>query len=220
MRKGAPAVKNLFDPEKPVMQVLGILSDFILLNLLFVLLCLPVVTAGAAAAALNAAMHYYYDTRSVSRLQRFWRTFLAGFRTAVAAQLVFLLAGAVLAADALFLFSTRFAGQGVAFALLFAAAAVWLAMAVWTFQVLAAHPDLALRPALVFAWGIAFTWLPETLTGFVLALVPLAVLFIPTGWLYGYVLLMGLAGFSILAYIQARILLRRVWSPESGDEVL
>ena len=52
------------------------------------------------------------------------------------------------------------------------------------------------------------------------ALAPLAVLFIPMGWLYGYVLLMGLAGFSILAYIQARILLRRVWPPENGDEAL
>ena len=220
MRKGASAVKDLFDPEKPVMQVLGILSDFILLNLLFVLLCLPVVTAGAAAAALNAAMHYYYDTRSVSRLERFWRTFRASFRTAVAGQMVFLLAGVVLAADALFLLSTRFAGQGAAFALLFAAAAVWLAEAVWTFQVLAAQPGLTLRPALARAWKLAFARLPETLTGLVLALAPLAVLFIPMGWLYGYVLLMGLAGFSILAYIQARILLRRVWPPESGDEAL
>ena len=43
---------RLFDPDAPVMHALRYLSDLILLNLVYVLCCLPVVTAGAARAAL------------------------------------------------------------------------------------------------------------------------------------------------------------------------
>lgn len=208
-------MKNLFDPEKPVMRALGLLTDFVVLNLLFLLLCLPVVTAGAAAAAMNAAMHHYYDTDSVSRLGRFWGAFRAAFRPALAGQLALLAAGAVLAADGLFLFSTRFALQGAAFALLFAAAAVWLGEAFWLFQVLAADPGLPFVRALARAWKLLFAFLPETAVCLALELAPLAVMFLPGRMLYGYVMLMGLAGFSLVFYLQARVLVVRVWLPES-----
>ena len=46
-------MKNLFHPENPVMQFLSRVGDLIIVNALFLLCCLPVVTAGAAQAALH-----------------------------------------------------------------------------------------------------------------------------------------------------------------------
>ena len=43
---------KLFDHDGPLMRALTYLGNLILLNLVFLLCCLPVVTAGAACAAL------------------------------------------------------------------------------------------------------------------------------------------------------------------------
>lgn len=46
-------LKNIFDMDNPVMQALSTAADLLVLNLLALLCCLPVVTAGAAWTALH-----------------------------------------------------------------------------------------------------------------------------------------------------------------------
>lgn len=51
-------IRNLpfFDPDSKPMQVLGAFADMIVLNVCFLIGCLPVVTVGASMSALYAAM--------------------------------------------------------------------------------------------------------------------------------------------------------------------
>ena len=45
---------KIFDIDSPLMQVLGKISDLVILNLITVVMCIPIVTAGASFTA----MHY------------------------------------------------------------------------------------------------------------------------------------------------------------------
>lgn len=51
-------IRNLpfFDPDSKPMQVLGAFADMIVLNVCFLIGCLPAVTVGASMSALYAAM--------------------------------------------------------------------------------------------------------------------------------------------------------------------
>ena len=42
---------KLFDLDSPLMRVLSKMADLMILNLLMIVLCLPIVTAGAALCA-------------------------------------------------------------------------------------------------------------------------------------------------------------------------
>ena len=45
---------KIFDIDSPLMNVLGKISDLVILNLITVVMCIPIVTAGASFTA----MHY------------------------------------------------------------------------------------------------------------------------------------------------------------------
>ena len=67
-------MKHLFDPDGAVMRGLTALSDIILLNLCFLLCCIPLVTAGAAWSALYGAYLRRREGDGAVRL------FFSGFR--------------------------------------------------------------------------------------------------------------------------------------------
>ena len=46
-------MKKIFDMDNPLMQALSVAADLIALNILALLCCLPVITAGAGLTAMN-----------------------------------------------------------------------------------------------------------------------------------------------------------------------
>ena len=69
-------MKNIFNPDSALMRGLGKIADLIVLNLLYLVSCIPLFTIGAANAAL-------YDV--TTRLSRddalIWRHYWAAFRS-------------------------------------------------------------------------------------------------------------------------------------------
>ena len=93
---------NLFNPEAPLMQGLGKIADMMVLNVLTVLLSLPVVTAGAATAALyDATWRILQDEGSV--YGAYFRAFKSNFKQATVLWLLTLASGALLLFCLLFL---------------------------------------------------------------------------------------------------------------------
>lgn len=90
---------KIFDMESPLMRGLSRLADMMLLNILTLLLCIPVVTAGASLTAM------YYVERKWARKEEgyvvkpFFREFKANFKQATGEWLVMLAVIAVLALD-------------------------------------------------------------------------------------------------------------------------
>ena len=46
-------MRGVFNPDSPMMRALGVVWDLIVLNLLFLVCCIPVVTIGPAITALH-----------------------------------------------------------------------------------------------------------------------------------------------------------------------
>lgn len=92
-------MKWFFDMENPVMRALSTVADLMLLNFLTLLCCLPVLTAGAAFTALNAAAHRVIRGEEGVLLKDYFRCFRAELKKGSLLGLLFLLAAALLAAD-------------------------------------------------------------------------------------------------------------------------
>lgn len=90
---------KIFDMESPLMRGLSRLADMMLLNILTLLLCIPVVTAGASLTAM-----YYVELKWARKeegyvVKPFFREFKANFKQATGEWLVMLAVIAVLALD-------------------------------------------------------------------------------------------------------------------------
>ena len=85
-------MKNLFDLDSKFMQVLMQTGDFILLNVLYLLCCIPIVTIGAANAALHRVMFEMMEDKG-NLFKKFFKSFFGNFKSGTA---LFLLKNAVI----------------------------------------------------------------------------------------------------------------------------
>ena len=93
------SLKQLFSVDGPIMTALGKIADFMILSILWLVCCVPVITAGAATAAL------YYVTLKMARgevtgvSKLFFKALKENMKAGIAFTLVFALTGAVLCLD-------------------------------------------------------------------------------------------------------------------------
>lgn len=97
--------QGLFNYDNPVWRFIGKLGDLVLLNLLWLICCIPVFTAGAATTAV-----YYVTLKLVrdddgSTIKSFFHSFTQNFKQATAIWLMILVAGGLLGFDLWFLMS-------------------------------------------------------------------------------------------------------------------
>ena len=97
--------QGLFNYDNPVWRFIGKLGDLVLLNLLWLICCIPVFTAGAATTAV-----YYVTLKLVrdddgSTIKSFFHSFTQNFKHATAIWLMILVAGGLLGFDLWFLMS-------------------------------------------------------------------------------------------------------------------
>ncbi|MDN4483904.1 YesL family protein [Demequina lignilytica] len=93
------------DPESRSVQGLTMFLHFVALNVLFILLCLPVVTVGAATSALLEVMIKYSDDERGRPLEDFLPAFKRNFRPATAVYLALLVPFVLLTFAAVFWFA-------------------------------------------------------------------------------------------------------------------
>ena len=73
---------NIFSYESKVSQVLMFVADLAILNLCFILCCIPVFTIGAAQAALYTGVRILVDPENdESPVKHFFKAFVTGFKT-------------------------------------------------------------------------------------------------------------------------------------------
>lgn len=95
---------EIFNYDNPIWRFIGKFCDLLILNILWILLSIPVVTSGAATTAV------YYVTLKLVRdeegptIRSFFRSFKENFRQATILWLVLLAVGGLLAFDVYFFF--------------------------------------------------------------------------------------------------------------------
>ncbi|MCM1025005.1 MAG: DUF624 domain-containing protein [Roseburia sp.] len=99
---------NLLNPEGKVMLFFTKLAYSAYLNALWLICCLPVVTAGASTTALFYVMLKVAKNEEGNITRAFFRSFRENFRKATVIWLILLAAGIVLALDGWVLYHMRF----------------------------------------------------------------------------------------------------------------
>ena len=93
-------MNNIFNPDNKFFSFMGRVADLMILNLLCIVCCIPVVTAGPAIAAM------YYITLKMARneesyvVKGFFHSFKQNLKQGIVIQIIMLLLGIVLAFDA------------------------------------------------------------------------------------------------------------------------
>lgn len=95
----------LFDLDNPILKFLSRLVDLAVLNIIFILSCIPVVTIGAALTALYYVCINDWDTQNAHLVGKYAKSFKENFKQSTIIWLIMLLAGIILGSDTWFVFA-------------------------------------------------------------------------------------------------------------------
>lgn len=91
---------NLFNYDNPVWRFIGKFFDIMILNILWTICSIPIVTMGASTTAVYyVTLKLVRDEEGTSTWRDFFKSFKENFKQATAIWLILLLVGAVLAGD-------------------------------------------------------------------------------------------------------------------------
>lgn len=90
---------RIFQADSPLMEALSRVADLVILNLVTLLCCIPVVTAGAAFTGMHYVLRKMARDEEGYIVRSYFRSFKENFRQATAMWLLFLVAGGLLFVD-------------------------------------------------------------------------------------------------------------------------
>ena len=103
---------KLFAMDGKFLENFNKITDLVILNLLWILCCIPIVTIGASTSALYQVVLQIAENRESYITKEFFRAFRENFKQATIVWLVTLLVGFVLLSD-MFIISHFFAGSSM-----------------------------------------------------------------------------------------------------------
>ena len=196
------------NPDSRIMRFLAKLGDMFILNVLYLVCCIPVITIGAATTAL------YYNTLKMAEnresyvWREFLRTFKENFKQATIIWMIILVIGAVLVGD--FLVMGGIGSQALASvtAIVVIVVGVFLILtAVYVFPVLARFDNSVLN-IMKYALLMAIRHLPSTVVILAIHSVPLLLAFASLEAFIRGLLPVLLFTVSILAYFESKLFSR------------
>ena len=195
---------KLFDPEGPLMTALSKLSDVVFCNIMFCLCSLPLVTMGAAWAALyECTMTIVEDLEKPSMFRQFWASFRKHLKQGTILWLILIAAALILVAYAYAVNSLGGALGRSYRVVLYLLVFLFLAGAQYVFPIQAAFP-LRVVEVLKTAWLLSAAALPWTLCAMAVTAGALYLSFFmgPVG-MNTAVFLWAVIGFGLVAYLQS-----------------
>lgn len=191
--------------ENPVMNFMNKIVDLVVLNVCFMISCIPIITIGAGITALYSVNLKMIRNEEAYVFRSYWKAFRENFRQATLSWLVFLAAGAVFICD-LRLIPLLTAGfQYIFYAVLVVCGIVYVVEFLYVFPYIARFRD-SLWKTFKNAFLIGGTRVGYTGTLLLMMLAfGTAGLACVTGT-PGLLFFWGLAGFSLAGYAQAWIL--------------
>lgn len=199
---------RLFNMDNKFFVFMGRVADLIILNLLCILCCLPIVTAGASVTAM------FYVTLKMARneesyiVRSFFKSFKENFKQAAIINIIMLLAGILLYIDMTISRSMEGALGSVLTIIFMIILLLYAMLFIYIYPVLAKFYN-TVKNTFTNAFLMSIRHLPYTILMIVVSLVPLAVFFIPNAQLQSTVLMiLFLLGFSAIAYSNSHFLVK------------
>lgn len=203
-------MKDFFNLESPLMQLLTRVGDMIIANALFLICSVPLVTIGASAAALNKVTQSIVLDEDSGTVKTFFRAFRENFRQATAVWLMM----AVFAAASVcnYLLITGFIAGSAATILkgvLAVLAVLVLVLAAYMFPLMVRYTN-TLREHAVNALILAVVKLPRTVLLVLLGGLPILILCLSIQTFVSTMVFWLTIGFAFTSYMSS-VLLRPVF---------
>lgn len=203
--------------DNPIMRGMGRLADFIILNLLWVVCSIPIITIGASTTALYTVMLKLVKNEEGYIAKGFLKAFKENFKQSTIMWIIFLLISIVFVVDfaSIKLMSDEIGGiLQILFLFMGALLAAWM---VYAFALQARFVN-TVRNTLKNAMILVFAKLPFTVLIVLLTVGPVLVTFLTVRTLVIGVMVWFFAGVSLVAWLNS-YLLRFVFKKlEEGGE--
>ena len=208
-------MQALFSPDSRFMRIMSRVADLVLLNLCYLLTCVPLFTIGAASAALYTVCFRFGTEEEKGVIRSYFRAFRENFKRGTGVWLIVLLCGAAALVNAWVFYAMpgglRF--LSVIFAILFVLA---LLIFGYAFPLLSQFADgvwPTLRNALILSLG----YLPRSLLIAVVNVVPFILMLTDFYLFLQAAFLWTVLYFSLAAYVNT-FLLKGVFAPYLTDD--
>lgn len=212
---------NLFNPDNKFFVFMGRVADMMILNLLCIICCLPIVTAGPSITAL------YYVTLKMARneesyiVRGFFHSFRQNLKQGIVIHIIMLILGVLLAFDLYFcrVMQTQSSFYKVLSYLFMVGTAIYVMLFTYIYPVLSKFYNTVKRTFLN-AFLMSVRHFPYTLLMLVITAAPVVIMFVVPN-AFAYVLLFYfLLGFSVIAYINSTFFVKIFdkYIPEDVEE--
>ena len=197
-------MKSIFHFDSPVMRFLGKIADLMILNILYLISCIPLVTIGAANAALyDVCARLSRDDALIWR--HYWKAFRSNFKKATAIWLILAAVAAILYGCGIYYWSYDMPGEDISVVMLAVAAGIWLLTYSWVFP-LQARFENTIKRTLLNGLLCSFSYFPRTILMAIANAIPLAVFLFLPGYFLNYLFVFLVFWFSCSAYLLTLLL--------------
>ena len=201
-------MKELFNLNSPWVKRFAMLTNLVCLNILWLVCCIPVITAGAATSALYHTVFLYHNKEDDAVLRPFFRAFRTNFKQSTLLFLPLLAALVLVVFDLVYLASY---GKGTAVLfLLILVVLLLMGMLIHLFPLIARF-DMNRKALLRTAFSLTALHLPGTLTVIALLVLPVVLLVFFPDWFLRFGVVWAGIWFSAIAYFFGKFLLK-IWN--------
>lgn len=205
---------NLFRPDSPLMRFMMLITNIICLNVLWLICCVPVITAGAATTALYYTLFQFITKQDDSVLKPFFRAFRENFKLVTPVWILHLLIGAALGAEVFYLYRSTQLWLKVVFGILLL---IYAGVSAYLYPILARYHTSRKR-AVFNSVALSTRHLLTTVCVVTLNAVPLIVLLFLPELFWKTILFWTVGGFSLIAYLCSKMILAVLEKYDSQPE--
>lgn len=194
---------NIFRPDSPLMRFMMLVTNLIALNVLWLIGCIPIITAGASTVAMYTVLLSYIGGTDDAVLKPFFKAFRENFRSVTPLWLLNLLVGAVMAAEVFYLS----VGSQLWLKVVFGVVLFVYGAAVSYLYPLLARYQTTRKNAVFNSFALSLRHLLSSVCVVTLNALPIVLVIVFTNIFWKSILVWTLVGFSLIAYLNLRILL-------------
>lgn len=201
---------SVFSLDSKFMQTMSQLADLMLLNLLYLVTCIPIFTIGAATTALYSVSFRMGTEREAGIFRPYFRSFRQNFKQGTILFLILFLPTVILLINCLLTLTLTSLPHALIYLyvpMLFLLSFIYS----YTFPLLSQFNNTTTR-TLKNALYLSVGYLPKTLLVVALNLLPFVLLYVRTLFFLQLGFIWVLVYFSAAAYLNAKIL-RKVFAP-------
>ena len=199
---------RLFNMDNKFFTVMGHVADLMILNIVFLICCLPVVTIGASLTALHYVTLKMVRNEESYIVKSFFKSFKQNFKQATIINLIMLLFGGLLYLDLNIINNMSGSMASVLHVLFITFGIVYFVIFLYLYPVLAKFYN-TIKHTFRNAFLMSIRHLPYTVLMALITAAPVAIFFIPTTQVQSIVLLLFiLMGFSLEAFINGHFLVK------------